>query len=186
MGFVINLTKPKPKAMKRLLIAILCLGLFAACSTDRYLLSGTGEDTTFLVNKIKTYSEMGVISYKPLIVIDGIVYRYSKELKEKPLELTRSQIRKIDILKKDVGLRIYGEEGEAGVVVVTVKPKSKKWTKDEVILYIAGGKVITKEELKQIKPSEIESINIVKDRNEFKQYTDKKCDGLVVITLKKK
>ena len=172
--------------MKRLLTAILCLGLFAACSTDRYLLSGSGEDTTFLSDKIKENVEMGLISNKPLIVIDGVPHRYSIELKEKSLELKRSQIRGIDVLRWDVGIKLYGEEGEAGVVVVTVKPKSKKWTKDEVILYIAGGKVITKEELKQIKPSEIESINIVKDKNEFKQYTDKKCDGLVVITLKKK
>ncbi|MDE5422855.1 hypothetical protein L3073_11605 [Ancylomarina sp. DW003] len=172
--------------MKRLLTAILCMSLFMACSTDRYLLSGSADDNTFLIDKIKESQEMGLITARPLIVIDGVPHRYSKELKEKPLELTRSQIRKIDILKKDVGVRLYGDEGKAGVVVVTVKTKNKRWTKDEVILYIADGKVITKEELKQIKPSEIESINIVKDKGEFKLYTDKKCDGLVVITLKKK
>ena len=172
--------------MNRLLTVILCMSLFTACSTDRYLLSGSTDDNNFLIDKIKENVEMGLITNKPLIVIDGVPHRYSIELKEKPLELKRSQIRGIDVLKKDVGVKLYGEEGKAGVVVVTVKPKSKRWTKDEVILYIAGGKVITKEELKQIKPSEIESINIIKDKSEFKLYTDKKCDGLVVITLKQK
>lgn len=57
---------------------------------------------------------------------------------------------------------------------------------DAVPLYIVDGKVISVEQLNEINPSDIETIDVIKDKNEIRKYTTKNYNGAVVITLKKR
>jgi len=53
------------------------------------------------------------------------------------------------------------------------------------VLYILDGKEIRQNTLKKINPDDIASIDVVKNAEGIKKYTQKKYDGVVVIYLKK-
>jgi beta-lactamase regulating signal transducer with metallopeptidase domain len=68
-----------------------------------------------------------------------------------------------------------------GSVVITNKQSSIP----DNVLYLIDGKTSTKEELKNIDPSQIESISVIKDKEEAKKYSKEDHDGIIVITTKK-
>ena len=107
--------------MKKIFVIILSLTLLGSCSSKRYLLTGTNEDKSFLANMLKEEKNKGQISKKPLIVVDGVPYRYGYELKDSPLDFSKSEIKQIEILKREVGIRIYGDFAKGGVVLITTQ-----------------------------------------------------------------
>jgi len=58
-------------------------------------------------------------------------------------------------------------------------------TNDKEPLYILDGKEISKEEMKEIKPENIESVEVLKDTNATEKYGKKGKDGVIIITTKK-
>ena len=63
-------------------------------------------------------AESGSITNQPIVVLDGKPYRY-QDLENQKLLLSKKAIEKIELLKKPVGISIYGSYGEAGVLVIT-------------------------------------------------------------------
>jgi serpin B len=53
-------------------------------------------------------------------------------------------------------------------------------------LYVVDKKVITEAELKAINPKDIESMEVLKKKEEISKYSTGKYDGVIIITLKKK
>jgi predicted alpha/beta superfamily hydrolase len=53
------------------------------------------------------------------------------------------------------------------------------------ILYILDGEEILQDTLRKINPDDIKSIDVIKNAEGIKKYTQKKYDGVVVIYLKK-
>ncbi|MCH7524678.1 MAG: hypothetical protein IIC74_06630, partial [Bacteroidetes bacterium] len=107
--------------MKLFLKLFLISLLLSSCSANRYLLTDSNkDDKQFLIKKIKKAKSNGEISsHKPIIVIDGKPYRYSFELKEEKLTISKSDIKEINILKKETGISIYGVFGKNGVLLIT-------------------------------------------------------------------
>ncbi len=54
------------------------------------------------------------------------------------------------------------------------------------ILYIVDGKESAAETIQTLDPNTIESVNVIKDKEMIKKYTDKKVEGVILITLKAK
>ena len=79
----------------------------------------------------------------------------------------------------------YGEKGE--IVIISIV-NDKDDTADGKIsepLYVIDGKVSDKKDVDVLDVNKIESINVVKDRNEVKKYTDEEKSGVVYIKIKK-
>ena len=130
---------------------LLLIGLIiSSCSTNRYLLLDKGKDKYFLANKIKEMAKNGDISKRPIIVIDGEPYRYDYELKNAKLKISKDDIKQIDRVKLDVGIKIYGEAGKNGVLLITTKSDtttvSKSFDKSKVLILLED-KEISKEEM---------------------------------------
>lgn len=53
------------------------------------------------------------------------------------------------------------------------------------VLYILDGKTISKDEIHNIDPSGIKSIDVIKGKERIQKYTDKGYDGVILITTKK-
>ena len=106
--------------MKKLLF-IFILSLFIGCKSNRYFLSDSGKDKMFLIERINEMSEKGLISKKPIIVLDGVPLRFNHELKKKRLSLSKKEIKSIQLIKKEVGIRLYGDFAKGGVLVITKK-----------------------------------------------------------------
>ena len=174
------------KIIFRILILVV---LISGCSGNRYLLTDKGKEKRFLIETIEVSTKTGEVSKRPMIVVDGVPYRYDKELKNKRLQLSKKDIEKIERLKKDIGIKIYGESAQGGILVVTTKVHSTKDTKpidESKVLMLLEDKKISKSELDKINPNEIESIDVIKDKEKVKQYTSENYDGVVIIHLKKK
>jgi hypothetical protein len=114
------------------------------------LLLDKGKDKYFLANKIKEMAKNGDISKRPIIVIDGEPYRYDYELKNAKLKISKDDIKQIDRVKLDVGIKIYGEAGKNGVLLITTKSDtttvSKSFDKSKVLILLED-KEISKEEM---------------------------------------
>jgi hypothetical protein len=67
--------------------------------------------------------------------------------------------------------------------VVTKKYKSNPSNKN--ILYLLDGKEVSQTYIENIKPGNIESMNVIKGEKEIAKYTDKKYNGVIIIKLKK-
>ncbi|OFX87834.1 MAG: hypothetical protein A2W99_16090 [Bacteroidetes bacterium GWF2_33_16] len=170
--------------------------MFGSCSSKRYLLTDSNKDKSFLVNKLKEEKSKGLISKKPIIVVDGVPYRFDYELKDSSLDISKSEIKKIEILEREIGIRIYGDFAKDGVVVITTnkqvdqserksEDKPKKSLEESKVLYLLGDKIITKKDLDSLDPDDIESIEVIKNKEAIKKYTSEDYDGVIIINLKK-
>lgn len=165
--------------------------LLTGCAGNPYLLSGKGPDNKLLIKTIKSSHKQGLVSKKPLIVVDGKVYRRDVELKKERLQLTASEIDNISALKKDVANQIYGKPAEVGVMLIATRAyresqvKQEQPSKHDKILILADGKPITVDEMKLIDPEHIESINVIKEKENIAKYTQEDYDGVIIINMKK-
>lgn len=109
--------------MKKAILLFITLLSFSINAQNRYELLDKGNGKLFLSDFISKMAESGSITNQPIVVIDGKPYRY-QDLENQKLPLSKLAIEKIELLKKPVGISIYGSYGEAGVLVITTT-KSK-------------------------------------------------------------
>jgi hypothetical protein len=174
--------------MKTISILLFSIFLLSSCSFNRYLLTDKGKDSKFLINTIKKSSNTGEIDRKPIIVVDGTPYRYDYELKSKGLQISKNEIEKIEILKKDVGIKIYGDNAKDGVILLTTKSGSNNDNKsydNSKVLILLENKKISQTEMEAINPNDVESIDVIKDKKNVKEYTSEDYDGVIIIHMKK-
>ncbi len=80
----------------------------------------------FLLRKINEFQKEGLISKKPILVIDGIEYVSLKDINLTKMKLSKDDIKSVELLKKPAALRIFGNIGERGVLLITTKTTDKK------------------------------------------------------------
>jgi hypothetical protein len=175
--------------MKVIFVLSALVFLFTGCASNRYLLNDKGEDSRFLINMIKKSSQSGQLQSKPIIVVDGKAYMYN-ELKTNKLPVSRSDIKQIDILKKEAAIRVYGEDGKDGVILLTTKSGTNEEKKsfdfsNRKVLILLEGKVITQDEMNALNANDIESIEVIKSKEVIKTYTNGDFEGIILIHLKK-
>lgn len=177
----------------RNILLISIFGVLISCSSSRYLLTDNNQDKKFLVDYIRDLENQGKITNKPLIVIDGLALGY-ENLKVNKIPLSKADIFKIDCLSKDiqVATNVYGDRGKSGVLLITTKKsqerfqeKSIKTLNESKVLFLVGDQQITQEELQNIDADDIESIEVIKEKDSVKKYTSEEYDGVVIITMKK-
>jgi TonB-dependent SusC/RagA subfamily outer membrane receptor len=129
---------------------------------------------------------------KALYVVDGVRRPDFKKDSVRP-----SDIAAIYVLKGEEAWRYYGEKGANGVIVITTKAfrQQHRPFKEAAVasvtsgsdpLYIIDGVEASEEGMKKLNPSEVESINVLKDKAATAVYGDKGRNGVILITLKKK
>jgi hypothetical protein len=184
--------------MKFIVKLFLVSVLLFSCSSSKYLLEDeNSKDKKFLINTIKeSKSKREIASNKPIIVLDGKPLRYNHELKEEKLHLQKSDIKKIDVLKKEVGISLYGDFAEGGVLILTTNKDVKNNEKQDDnkstyhesnILFLVDGKEVTKEFADSLIPDDIESVEVIKGKEASKEiYPDKNYDGIIHVKMKQK
>ncbi len=66
----------------------------------------------------------------------------------------------------------------------TTKPHHVSVSQTENVLYLINGEVTDRTILREINPADIESIEVLKNKEEIQKHTKKEVDGVVKITLK--
>lgn len=164
--------------MKKIILGIICLLSFAMYSQNRYELLDEGKEKLFLSDSISKMAQSGLITNQPIVVINGKPFRY-QDLEKQKLPLSKIAIEKITAMDKQKGITIYGNFGEAGVLIITTS-KTKIFlleNEDEAKYYLVD-KIKTAFEKEQIADSPL----IVIDGVPF-QY-DKTLDT-IILPLKK-
>lgn len=88
-----------------------------------FLLNGcTKPDPTKLDNIPEKADKKNVItpSGKPLIVVDGVVFEDISFEDIKQI-IKQEDIESINILKEEPAIKLYGEKGKRGVIIITMK-----------------------------------------------------------------
>jgi len=123
-----------------------------------------------------------------LYVVDGKIVS-----KGEISTINPNDIQSVNVLKNESAVKLYGEKGKNGVVIINKKSKEipaiiylDKIDKTKEPIYYVDGKEASKDVLKTISPSSIESINVLKDESATKKYGEMGKNGVIEITLKPK
>ncbi len=134
---------------------------------------------------------------KPLYILNGTKILESLD------DINPDNIKSVTVIKDKSAVDIYDKKGENGVVVIITKDGEElrgkvagitSTKKDIVILsrensdkpiVIVNGEVMDVDfEVKSIKPSEIDSVTILKDKSAIKMYGEKGKNGVIEIITK--
>ena len=133
---------------------------------------------------------------EPIFIVDG------KVVSKATLEDVDSQdIESINVLKGKMATQAYGGKAKNGAVVMTTKNASNVQiidsdgktssfaytisdTDGEQPIYIIDGKVMTKGEMSDLNPNNIDNIEVIKDKKALKVYGAKGKNGAVIINTK--
>ncbi len=125
------------------------------------------------VIKTLTGGETTVVKLsKPLIIIDG------EEKDVKLSDIPSDDIRSVDVFKDPKVCAAYGEKAANGVIRIVTKA-----CKNDPMVYLVGGEVMSSAKMKAIPSSQIKEVNIYKaGTKEAMKYT--RDGALMVVTLK--
>jgi bla regulator protein blaR1 len=118
---------------------------------------------------------------KPLYVVDGIKIKADDATGKTwgdVLNIPSEKITSITILKGEEALVKYGEEGKFGVILIETKQAQSTQP-----LYFVNG--VERTNIESINPSSIESINVLKSKEETQKYGSRGENGVILITTKK-
>src|SRR5688572_25073359 len=103
--------------MRNELIIFMML-LLISCSSpaNRFVLEG--EDKFYLSDSIKKIIKKGYIDTSPLIVIDGVEFKYDTSRANIILPLKKKEITAIAFINKESSHVIYGENADKGAVLI--------------------------------------------------------------------
>lgn len=91
---------------------------YLANAQSRYDLLDHGSNKFFLADSIAKLAQRGQITKQPIVVINGIPFRY-QDLEKQKLHLSKPAIAKINAIDKQKAIAIYSNYGEAGVLIIT-------------------------------------------------------------------
>jgi len=114
---------------------------------------------------------------KPLIVINGLKMNQADSDSISMDTIDPSIISSVEVLKGDQAIEKYGTDGERGVVMIETRSRTQFEP-----LYIVDGKEV--DNLKEIKPNDIASIEVIKDQNKTIQYGERAQRGVILIKMK--
>lgn len=113
-------------------------------------------------------------------IVDGV---YAKNIDN----INPDSIESVNVLKEDntiiVRTRSYARKSADGKNN-GIHIRASGGT-NENILFVIDGKEATKDVFEQLSPDQMQSIQVVKDKEQMKIYTEKNFDGVILITTKK-
>jgi TonB-dependent SusC/RagA subfamily outer membrane receptor len=137
-------------------------------------------------------------SDEPIFIING--KKVEKSIFE---DVDSEDIQSVFVLKGKKAVEKFGDEGKNGAIIMTKKGSKFvfseseddqiKKTKGEFIietdgdtpLYIIDGKVVEKDDLNDINPNQIDSVEVLKDQTAITMYGKEGENGVIIIKTKK-
>ncbi|MFH6949641.1 hypothetical protein ACHRV6_14190 [Flavobacterium sp. FlaQc-51] len=109
--------------MKRTLLLLSSIILLGYSNPKVFVLNDTEENKYFVLELVNKAFEENQIDKLPLIVIDGIPFKYNKKQDTILLPLKKSDIISLDFLNKNSSRIIYNEKENDGAIIITTKIK---------------------------------------------------------------
>lgn len=125
---------------------------------------------------------------KPLVIVDG------ERVKADDFFGKSWEMEKMEMIKGEAAIALYGEEGKNGVFIYTSKKDNNEQTPNNHLiissndkktpLYVLDGKIISAEEMGKLKPDAISNINVLKGEKAISEYGKKGKNGVIEIITK--
>ncbi|CAA9196379.1 hypothetical protein [Flavobacterium collinsii] len=121
-----NISPLHLSGMKRILLFLSCT-ITIGCSNNphTFILNDKKENKYFIAESINQAFEEDLIEKSPLIVINGVPFRYNKKQDTILLPLKKSDIISLDFLNKNSSRIIYNEKENDGAIIITARIKTK-------------------------------------------------------------
>jgi hypothetical protein len=108
--------------MKQVLLILSSAIIFGCSHPKAFVLEDKKENKNFVLNFVNDVFEKNLIGKTPLIVIDGIPFKYNKDQDTILLPLKKSDIKSLDFLNQNSSRIIYNEkENDGAILITTVK-----------------------------------------------------------------
>ncbi len=174
--------------MKKYLTLIIIGITLLSCSSKKYLLADQNSENKRLQELIVNLKKEKKINKSPVIVINEKVIG---ENQLENLNIYNSDIISISVVEKnnEEMTQIYGEKSINGVLLIETKPWQEKAIRsisESKALLLVDGKETPFEKMETIKPNDIETITVIKDKKGILKYTTENYDGVIIIVMKKK
>ena len=111
--------------MRKLISILLILFLTFSCKmsnlTDiekRYLITDNGNKKFFLIDFIKENQESGKLGEIPMVIVDGEPITYHYQEVNKKFKISKTDIKRIEIMESEKSIPLFGSAGKYGVVQV--------------------------------------------------------------------
>ncbi|MGE6352622.1 hypothetical protein ACQKCJ_01965 [Flavobacterium sp. NPDC079362] len=111
--------------MKRALLLFFSTIIIACSKPKAFILNDTKENKYFVLESVNNAFEKKQIDKSPLIVINGIPFKYDKEQDTIILPLKRSEILSLDFLNINSSRIVYNDKENDGAIIITTKSKTK-------------------------------------------------------------
>ncbi|WP_299158348.1 hypothetical protein [uncultured Tenacibaculum sp.] len=170
--------------MKKLILKLILLFTFSiGYSQVSDIPEITKNDLIELIQKAKNE---GKINDNSLLVLDEEIILNVNEITDN--QKFFGEIRIINKGNKGM-VQIYGEKAINGIIMIQSPPKTPKESDIEIsrgiVLFFINEKEVSENELKKLSPDSIQNVQVIKSKDEIKKHTDKECDGIIIIKLKK-
>ena len=105
--------------MKNIIFLILIFLFFVSCEKPTiFVLKDKDQNKFSLSDSVKKEFKKDVISRKPLIAINGIIWEYDKKSDTVVLPLTKKEIQSVNFLNKNNSDVIYGPKATDGAIII--------------------------------------------------------------------
>lgn len=111
--------------MKRIALTLFSTLVLGCSNPHTFVLNDTKENKPFELEQIHRAYQEGQIEGSPIIVINGIPFRYNKKQDTIVLPLKKSDIIQIAFLNKNSSRIIYNEKENDGAILINAKTQSK-------------------------------------------------------------
>jgi len=152
----------------KIIVALLLLAMPTLLQAQK---SKKTDDTTVVTTSSETMNQS-----KALFIVDGVRMQPNDSLNNLD-SMNPDNIESVSVLKGDQAILQYGEAGKNGVILVTTKMPVKKEP-----LYIVDG---LKTKTLFISPDDIESMRVLKGKENTSLYGPEGDAGVILITTKK-
>lgn len=109
------------QVMKKSLVILSSIILIGCSKPKVFILNDTQENKYYVQELVSNAFEENLIEKSPLIVIDGIPFRYNKAQDTILLPLKKSEITNLNFLNQNSSRIIYNEKENDGAIIITTK-----------------------------------------------------------------
>ncbi|RED24685.1 hypothetical protein BD847_1420 [Flavobacterium cutihirudinis] len=111
--------------MKQTLLLFSSILLFGCSHPKAFVLNDKNENKYFVLDFINNAFEKNAINKAPLIVINGIPFKYNKDQDTILLPLKKSDIQSLDFLNQNSSRIIYNDKENDGAILITTRTQNE-------------------------------------------------------------
>lgn len=120
--------KQNYKYQRTLVFVIICLILIIithSCFIKKATVTSINYEP-FIEEVVRAYVDEGKVKQNPLIVLNGVPYKFDLLIKEEKLKTFNDTIKSYLVLSYKAGISLYGDRGNDGVIIVSSKRYMKQ------------------------------------------------------------